>query len=147
VFGKLNQKVVLAKFCNSLSTLTKSGISIVKTLRITAQTVGNEVYKRRIELTAKDVEQGLTIAENIRDDKKIFPEMLVSMVSVGEQTAQLDKVTSKVADFYDDEVDNIVKNLAALMEPIIILLIGIVVGFLVAAIMLPIMKMSEVVAA
>jgi type IV pilus assembly protein PilC len=74
----------------------------------------------------------------------MWPIMLVSMIGVGEQTAQLDGVSGKLAEFYEDEVDNIVKNLSSLMEPIIILLIGVVVGFLVAAIMGPIMKMSEV---
>lgn len=144
VFGGLNRKVALSKFCNSLSTLTKSGIAIVKAIKITSDIVGNEVYRRRILMIAADVQTGITIAENIKDDKKMFPVMLVSMIGVGEQTAQLDSVTAKVADFYDDEVDNVVKNLSSLMEPIIIIVIGVVVGFLVTAIMSPIMKMSEV---
>ncbi len=144
VFGTLNKKVILAKFCNSLATLTKSGIAIVKAIKITSDIVGNEIYKRRILLIADDVQKGITIAENIKDDKKMFPVMVVSMIGVGEQTAQLDNVSEKIADFYDDEVDNMVKNLSSLMEPMVILLIGGVVGFLVAAIMLPVMKMSEV---
>ncbi|MCT4592129.1 MAG: type II secretion system F family protein [Candidatus Gracilibacteria bacterium] len=144
IFGGLNRKVALSRFCNSLATLTRSGIAIVKAIKITADIVGNEVYKKRIMLIADDVQRGITIAENIKDDKKMFPVMLVSMIGVGEQTAQLDNVSEKVADFYDEEVDNVVKNLSSLMEPLVILLIGGVVGFLVAAIMGPIMKMSEV---
>ncbi len=144
VFGNLARKVVLARFCRSLSTLLRSGITITKTLEITSEVVGSEVYRRRIVLISDDVTQGITIAENIKGQKKMWPIMLVSMLGVGEQTAQLDGVAEKLAEFYEDEVDNIVKNLSSLMEPIIILLIGIVVGFLVAAIMGPIMSMSEV---
>jgi type IV pilus assembly protein PilC len=144
IFGGLAKKVVLARFCRSLSTLLKSGISITKALSITGDVVGSEVYKRRINLISDDVSQGITIAENIKGQEKMWPIMLVSMIGVGEQTAQLDGVSGKLAEFYEDEVDNIVKNLSSLMEPIIILLIGGVVGFLVAAIMGPIMKMSEV---
>jgi type IV pilus assembly protein PilC len=145
VFGSLRRKLVLAQFSRSISTLTQSGISIVKGLRITADVVGNEVYRRRVLLIAEDVKQGITIGENLQGNKVMFPVMLVSMIAVGEQTAQLDAVTAKVADFYEEEVDNMVKTLSSLMEPIIILVIGIVVGFMVTAIMTPIMNMSEVV--
>ena len=144
VFGPLARKVVLARFCRSISTLLRSGITITKTLEITSEVVGSEVYRRRIMLISDDVSQGITIAENIKGQKKMWPIMLVSMIGVGEQTAQLDSVSEKLSEFYEDEVDNIVKNLSSLMEPIIILLIGVVVGFLVAAIMGPIMNMSEV---
>jgi len=144
VFGNLSRKVVLARFCRGISTLLKSGISITKALVVTSEIVGSEVYRRRIVLIADDVSQGITIAENIKDQEKMWPIMLVSMIGVGEQTAQLDGVSSKLAEFYEEEVDNVVKNLSSLMEPIIILVIGGVVGFLVAAIMSPIMKMSEV---
>lgn len=144
IFGNLARKVILARFCRSISTLLKSGISITKALDITGDVVGSEVYRRRISLITEDVSQGITIAENIKGQKKMWPIMLVSMIGVGEQTAQLDGVSAKLAEFYEEEVDNIVKNLSSLMEPIIILVIGVVVGFLVAAIMGPIMKMSEV---
>lgn len=144
IFGPLARKVALARFCRSLSTLLKSGITITKTLDITSEVVGSEVYRRRIALISEDVSQGISIAENIKGQERMWPIMLVSMISVGEQTAQLDNVSIKLAEFYEDEVDNIVKNLSSLMEPIIILVIGGVVGFLVAAIMSPIMNMSEV---
>lgn len=144
IFGKLSRKVVLARFCRSVATLLRSGITITKALEITSEVVGSEVYRRRIMLISDDVSQGITIAENIKGQKKMWPVMLVSMIGVGEQTAQLDGVSEKLAEFYEDEVDNIVKNLSSLMEPIIILVIGVVVGFLVAAIMGPIMNMSEV---
>lgn len=144
IFGNLRRKLILAQYSRSLSTLIKSGISIVKALVITSDIVGNELYRRRILLTAQDVKQGITIAENIQGNKKMFPPMLVSMVTVGEQTAQLGEVTGKVADFYEEEVDNFIKGLTSIMEPFIIVVIGVVVGFMVTAIMSPIMQMSEV---
>lgn len=144
IFGKLARKVILARFCRSISTLLKSGISITKALDITGDVVGSEMYRRRIRLIAEDVSQGITIAENIKGQKRMWPIMLVSMIDVGEQTAQIDSISSKLAEFYEDEVDTIVKNLSSLMEPLIIVFIGSIVGFLVSAIMSPIMKMSEV---
>lgn len=147
VFGKLSRKVVLARFCRSISTLLRSGISITKALAITGDIVGSEMYRRRIMLIAEDVSQGITIAENIKGQKKMWPIMLVSMIDVGEQTAQIDTVSEKLAEFYEEEVDNVVKNLSSLMEPIIIVILGAVVGFLVSAIMAPIMNLSDAVAA
>jgi type IV pilus assembly protein PilC len=144
VFGLLKRKVILAQFCRSLSSLTKSGVSIVRTLKIISDVVGNEVYRRRILLIAEDVKQGIPIADNIKENVSMFPTMLTSMISVGEQTAELDHVSEKIAEFYEGEVDTMVKGLTSMMEPIIILVIGSVVGFIVIAIMQPIMSISEV---
>ncbi len=144
VFGDMSRKLVLLQFCQSLSSLVSSGVSITKTLQITSQVVGNEVYRRRILLIGEDVKQGIPIADNIRENNTMFPIMLTSMIDIGEKTAQLSKVCLKVADFYQDELDTMVKTLSSLMEPIIIVLIGGVVGFIVTAIMAPIMQMSEV---
>jgi len=146
IFGKLSQKVALARFCRSLSTLNSSGISILKALRISADSVGNAVYKKRIHLIADDVKQGITMGENMEDEKNLFPAMLVGMVSVAEQTAQIDKITGKLADYYEEEVDDMVKGLSALMEPIIIVILGLSVGFLVIAVMLPILEASDLAA-
>lgn len=144
VFGNLKRKVILAQFCRSLSSLSKSGVSIVRTLKIVSDVVGNEVYRRRILLIAEDVKQGIPIADNIKENVSMFPVMLTSMISVGEQTAELDHVSEKIAEFYEDEVETMVKGLTSMMEPIIILVIGSVVGFIVVAIMQPIMSISEV---
>jgi len=144
VFGTMNRKMVLMQFCQSLSNLASSGVSIVRGLEITSETVGNEVYRRRILFIKEDVEQGIPIADNIRENKVMFPVMLTAMIEVGEKTAELGKITNKVAEFYKDEVEVMVKSLSSLMEPIIIVVIGGVVGFIVAAIMQPIMMMSEV---
>jgi len=144
VFGQLSRKVALSRFCRSLSTLLRSGISITKALQITSGVVGSEVYRRRVLMISYDVAQGITIAENIKGQETMWPIMLTSMIGVGEHTAQLDAVSDKLADFYEEEVDNVVKNLSSLMEPLIIVVLGVVVGFLVTAIMSPIMMMSEV---
>ena len=144
LFGNLTRKAILAQFCQGLSSLNSSGISIVKSLQIVADIVGNEVYRRRILLISEDVKKGISIAENLKDDTKLFPTMVASMIQVGEQTAQLDVVTEKIAKFYQEEVDDMVKNLSSLLEPFIIVIIGIGVGLLVAGIMKPIMMMSEV---
>ena len=144
LFGTLTKKSVLAQFCQSISALTSSGISIIKSLRIVSEIVDNEVYKERILLISEDVKRGISIGENLKDDTDLFPVMVASMISVGEQTAQLDTVTEKIAMFYQDEVDDMIKNLSSLLEPFIIVFIGIGVGFLVYALMMPIMMMSEV---
>lgn len=144
VFGLITKKAILAQFCQGVSSLSSSGISIIKTLRIVSEIVDNEVYRVRILMIADDVKRGISIGENLKGDTKLFPPMVTSMIAVGEQTAQLDTVTEKVAEFYQSEVDDLVKNLSSLLEPFIIVFLGIGVGFLVGALMKPIMMMSEV---
>jgi type IV pilus assembly protein PilC len=143
VFGILIKKTALARFCRSLSTLTSSGVSILKALDITAGSVGNPVYEKRIKMIAEDVKRGITMGENMKDDVKHFPSMVVGMVNVAEQTAQVDQITGKLADFYEEELDDMVKNLSRLMEPIIIVVLGGTVGFLVIAVMMPILQSSD----
>jgi type IV pilus assembly protein PilC len=143
VFGNLIKKFALARFCRSLSTLTNSGVSILKALSITAGSVGNPVYEKRIKMIAEDVKRGITMGENIKDDLYLFPSMVVGMISVAEQTAQIDQITGKLADFYEEELDDMVKNLSRLIEPIIIVVLGGTVGFLVIAVMLPILQSSD----
>jgi type IV pilus assembly protein PilC len=143
IFGPLIQKASLSKFSRSLSSMMSSGIPIIKAIEITASAIGNEVYKRRLVLTAEDMRRGIPMAENMANSK-LFPAMLVNMIEIGEQTAQLETVTLKVADFYDEEVDNVVNALAKVMEPLIIGIIGVTVGGMVAAIMLPIIQMTNI---
>lgn len=143
VFGSIFQKSALSKFARSFSNLLGSGIPIIKSLEIVAHAIGNEVYKRRLLLTAEDMKRGIPMAENMSENK-LFPTMLVNMIEVGEQTAQLEQVTVKVADFYDDEVDTVVQALTKIMEPLILVIIGVTVGGLVAAIMLPIIQLTNI---
>ena len=143
LFGSLNKKIVLSKMCRGISTLTGSGIPIVRSLMICADMVGNDIYKKRILIIAEDVKIGLTIGDNIKGDLKFFPPILSSMIAIGEQTAQLDSVSLKIAEFFEEEVDTSIKNLTTLLEPIIIVVVGLSVGGLVVAIMFPILSLSD----
>lgn len=142
VFGKLIKKSAIARFCRSISTLTNSGVSIVKSLYITAASVSNPIYEERIKLIASDVKKGITMGENLKDDP-LFPSMVVGMINVAEQTAQVDQITEKLAEYYESEVDDMVKNLSKLMEPIIMVVLGLTVGFLVVAVMQPMLESSD----
>lgn len=142
VFGNLVQKSTLAKFSYGFGNLLASGVPIIKAIEIVSMGVGNEVYRKRFLLTAEDMKSGIPMAENL-SNSKLFPSMLVNMIEVGEQTAQLENVTQKVADFYNEEVNNAVNSLTKIMEPLIIVVVGITVGGLVAAIMLPIMQLTS----
>lgn len=144
IFGSLIKKLMVSRFARLLASLLKSGVPIVKTLEITANAIGNEVYKKRIEYAAQDVAQGIPLGENLSDSEGLFPAMVSSMILVGEKTANITEVSNKVADFYEDEVDNAVSTLSKLMEPVILVFMGVSVGFIVAAIMQPIIALSDV---
>lgn len=144
IVGKVLQKVILSKFSRVLSNLLSSGISIVESLRIVSDVVGNEVYRQRILLLREDVKKGIKIGESLEDDR-LFPEMLVQMIKVGEETAKLDSIILKLADFYDEEVDTTINSINKLLEPIIIVSMAVVVGFIAVGIMQPIMNLADVV--
>lgn len=143
VFGDLVKKSTLSKFAYSFGNLLSSGVPIIKAMEIVSVAVGNEVYRKRLLLTAEDMRSGIPLAENM-SNSKLFPSMLVNMIEVGEQTAQLENVTQKVAEFYDEEVSNAVNSLTKILEPLVIVLVGVVVGGLVAAIMLPIIQLTDI---
>ncbi len=143
IFGPLIKKTAVARFCRSLGTLTSSGVSILKALSITAGSVGNPIYEKRIKQISEDVKRGITMGENMKDDDYHWPSMVVGMVNVAEQTAQVDQIMSKLADFFEEELDDMVKNMSSLMEPVIIVVLGGTVGFLVIAVMLPILQSSD----
>lgn len=143
VFGKMLQMSILARFARSLGNLLNSGIPIIQSLNINAKGLGNAVYRQRIELAAEDVSHGIGLAESLRDLSE-FPTMMVQMISVGEQTAQLDTITMKIAEYYEDEVDTVVAGLSKALEPVIIVILGSVVGVIITAIMLPIIQMADI---
>lgn len=143
IFGSLFRKAYLSRFARSLSNLLDSNVSIVQTLQIVSNSIGNEVYKKRLATSVEDIKQGIPLAENLADTD-LFPPMMVNMIEVGEQTAQLDAITAKVADFYEDEVDTAVAGISKIIEPVILVVIGLTVGAIVAAIMLPIMKLTDI---
>jgi type IV pilus assembly protein PilC len=136
IFGTLMQKIAVARFCRTLSTLISSGVPILDGLEITARTAGNAIVEDAIMFVRKGVEGGLTLAQPLKETG-VFPPMVVQMVGVGEQTGALDAMLSKIADFYEDEVDQAVANLLTLMEPIMILFLGISVGGIIIAMYLP----------
>ena len=137
VLGGLLQKISVARFCRTLATLMASGVPILDGLEITARTAGNAIIEDAIMVTRKSVEGGQTLAQPLKTTG-VFPSMVVQMISVGEQTGALDVMLSKIADFYEDEVDTAVGNLMTLMEPVLILFLGTVVGGIVISMYLPI---------
>jgi len=144
IFGDLVKKTALSKFAHSFGNLLGAGVPIIQAMKIVANGVGNEVYKKRFLSTAEDMKSGIPMAENL-SNSKLFPKLLVNMVEVGEQTAQLETITQKVANFYDEEVNNSVTALTKVMEPAVIVIVGLVVGGLVTAIMLPIIQLTSLV--
>lgn len=143
VFGDLIRKSAVARFTRTLSTLVSSGVPILDALAITARTAGNKVVERAVMATRVSISEGRTIAEPLTESK-VFPPMVCQMISVGESTGALDAMLQKVADFYEEEVDNAVANLTALMEPLVILFLGVVIGGLVISMYLPIFKLGSV---
>jgi type IV pilus assembly protein PilC len=136
IFGTLMQKIAVARFCRTLGTLISSGVPILDGLEITARTAGNAIVEDAIMVVRKGVESGLTLAQPLKETG-VFPPMVVQMIGVGEQTGALDAMLSKVADFYEEEVDQAVANLLTMMEPIMILFLGISVGGIIIAMYLP----------
>ena len=145
IFWELSKKVILSKFARVLSWLMSSWVSIVESLRITAESSWNEVYRQRIMLLRNDIKQWLKMWESL-DGDPLFPDMMVQMIQVWEQTAQVDKIIIKVADFYDEQVDNTVGMINKLLEPFIIVFMAVMVWFIAVGIMEPIMNLADQVA-
>jgi type IV pilus assembly protein PilC len=136
VLGSVLRKIAVARFCRTLGTLVSSGVPILEGLEITARTSGNAVVEDAIMATRQSVEEGRTIAEPLKGTD-VFPEMVVQMVAVGEQTGALETMLTKIADFYEDEVDEATANLLALLEPIMISFLGAVIGGIVISMYMP----------
>jgi type IV pilus assembly protein PilC len=144
VLGDVLRKSAVSRFTRTLGTLISSGVSILDGLEITAKTAGNRVIHDAVMQSRQSIAGGETIAGPL-EQSKVFPPMVISMVAVGEQTGGLDEMLSKIADFYDEEVDVAVSALLSLMEPIMITVLGIVVGGMVVAMYLPIFDMVNAV--
>jgi len=144
VMGTLIRKVAVARFTRTLGTLVSSGVPILEGLRITARTAGNKVVEKAVLQCRAAVTAGKTLAEPLKASG-VFPPMVIQMISVGEQTGALDAMLSKIADFYDDEVDVAVSSMTALLEPIMIVVLGVLIGGLVVAMYLPIFKLVTLV--
>jgi len=143
VFGMVLRKIAVARFSRTLGTLLTSGVSILEALNITARTSGNAVLERALLKVRKAIEEGRTIVDPLRESG-VFPNMVTQMIGVGEATGAMDAMLQKIADFYEDEVDQMVSRLTSLMEPLIMSVLGVIVGGLVIAMYLPIFKLASV---
>jgi len=144
VVGLLLRKVAVAKFTRTLGTLLQSGVPILDGLQVVARTAGNKVIERSVYRVRESISEGRPIAEPL-EDSGVFPHMVVQMISVGESVGALDAMLEKIADFYDEEVDQAVENLTAMIEPFMMIFLGGLIGGLVIAMYLPIFKMASVV--
>ena len=144
IIGDLLRKVAVARFSQNMSLLLSSGVPILDGLAITGKTAGNKVVEKAILDSRVSISQGKTVAEPLRDSK-IFPPLVCQMVAVGESTGGLDTMLKKVAELYEEEVDDAVNNLTAMMEPMIMVVLGVILGGLVIAMYLPIFQMGSLV--
>lgn len=142
IFGNIFKKIYLARFSENLSTLIKGGIPIIQSLTITADVVGNKVYKDIVLKAREEVRRGNTM-NSVFSTEKSVPPMVAQMIMIGEQTGKLDLLLSKIAIFFQKEVDNVMENLTSLIQPVLILILGGAAGVLVAAILLPIYNLSS----
>jgi len=141
LFGPLLRKVAVAKFTRTLGTLVKSGVPILQALDTVAQTAGNKIIERAILQAKESIREGEKIADPLKKSG-VFPPMVIQMISVGEETGNLDTMLSKIADFYDQEVDVAVKGLTSMIEPIVICVMGIVIGAIVIAMFMPMFSLG-----
>lgn len=146
VLGPLFHKITLAKFSRTLSVLVKSGVAILNALEIVGRTSGNKVVEEAILDCRKSVRDGESIFQNLSKKSRIFPPLVYRMIGIGEQTGQLEKMLSKVADFYEERIDATVSSLTSLIEPIVVGFLGIVIGGIVISLFLPIFKITELIA-
>jgi type IV pilus assembly protein PilC len=144
IFGPMLRKVAVSKFSRTLSTLVKSGVPILQSLEIVAKTSGNLIVQRTIDRVKDNVREGESIAGPM-EKSGIFPPIVTRMISVGEKTGELEKMLTKIADFFDEQVDTMVDGLTSLIEPAIIAFLGIVIGGIVICMFLPIFQMSTII--
>ena len=145
LIGKLLQKAVIARFARTLATLVRSGVPILSALEIIAKTSGNKVVEDAVLAARSSIKEGENIADPLAHSK-VFPPMVTRMIAVGEKTGELEKMLSKIADFYESEVDAAVSGLTSLVEPMVIGFLGIVIGGIVVALFLPVFQISTLIA-
>jgi type IV pilus assembly protein PilC len=141
VFGELLRKVAVAKFTRTMGTMLASGVAILEALDIVAKTSGNRTIEKAIYNVRSGIAEGRTMADPLAESG-VFPAMVCQMISVGESTGALDAMLEKIADFYDEEVDQAVDNLTSLIEPFMLVFLGVTIGGLVVAMYLPVFKMA-----
>jgi type IV pilus assembly protein PilC len=144
VVGVLIRKVAVAKFTRTLGTMLQSGVPILEALQVVAKTSGNKIIEKAVFRVSDSIAEGRPIAEPL-EESGVFPNMVVQMINVGESVGALDTMLEKIADFYDEEVDQAVENLTAMLEPLMMVFLGGMIGGLVVAMYLPIFKIASVV--
>jgi len=144
VMGVLLRRVAVSKFTRTLSTMLQSGVPILEALQVVARTSGNKVIERAVIRVSDGISEGRPIAEPL-EESGVFPNMVVQMINVGESVGALDTMLEKIADFYDEEVDQAVENLTAMIEPFMMVFLGGMIGGLVVSMYLPIFKIASVV--
>ncbi|MFV0438723.1 MAG: type II secretion system F family protein [Desulfopila sp.] len=144
IVGILIRKVAVAKFTRTLSTMLQSGVPILEALQVVARTAGNKIIERAVFRVGDAIAEGRPIGEPL-EESGVFPNMVVQMINVGESVGALDSMLEKIADFYDEEVDQAVENLTAMIEPFMMVFLGGMIGGLVVAMYLPIFKIASVV--
>lgn len=142
MFGDLLRKVAVAKFCRTMATLVKSGVNILEALETCAKASGNKIIEDTIMESRKSVQEGQRLVEPLKKGG-VFPPMVIQMIAIGEETGNLDTMLTKIADFYDTEVDAGVKGLTSMIEPLVICFMGVVIGAIVICMFLPMFQMSS----
>jgi type IV pilus assembly protein PilC len=143
VFGPLLRKFALVKFTRTLAVLINSGVPILASLDLVAETAGNQFLERAIRESSISIERGRSFAESMNDRSEVFPEMVIQMASTGEESGSLDKMLGKVSNFYEQQIESTIATLTSLLEPVLIVLIGGVIGSMLLAIFLPIFRMGR----
>jgi len=143
IFGDILSKMILTRVSRIFGFLISAGVPVVESLKIASHIAENPVYQDKLLLAADDLTKGISIAENLSDDERLFPSMLVNMMAIGEKTASLDQVMGKAADFYNEELDRKIGGMSKMMEPVILSIIAGGAVFMILAIYLPILQMND----
>ena len=146
VFGIITRKSSISRFCRTLGTLIASGVPILEALQIIKGTTGNAVVASAVNDVHASIREGDTIAEPLKHSG-VFDDLVVNMIAVGEETGELEKMLTKIADTFDNEVDSLVNDLMSVLEPMLIVFMGVTVGFIVISLFLPMTGMIERLAA
>ena len=141
VAKELSKKVALVKFSRTLGSLISSGISFIEALELTADSVGNEYYRKAILGSVEQVKNGISFSKTFSDHLDIFPRSLISLIAVGEKTGTMDNILKTFADFYDEEVDDTLKDLTTFLEPVLLMAMGLIIGAIALSILLPIYQL------
>jgi type IV pilus assembly protein PilC len=143
IFSGIIKQINLAQFTRNISSLIKTDIPIVKTFEVTAQIVGNHHYRRALIESAQKLKKGATIAEILKAYPKLFPPVIIQMVNVGEETGKVDEILDEMANFYEEEINRIMKTLPSIIEPVLMLILGVGVGLMAVAIIMPMYSITQ----